>query len=139
MDIAITGDPLVDCDSYRIAQALGNLVRNAVQHGEGAVGVCARCQEQQVTVEVHNGAAPIPQEAMATLFYPFSRRDEGTTGLGLGLHIVQAIVRAHGGTVGVSSSLKEGTTFEMCWAKAHSRSDDVLWRRGPTPPVTPTP
>jgi signal transduction histidine kinase len=67
-----------------------------------------------VTLRVHNGGA-IEASVLPTLFDPFrgsSRvRPDASRGLGLGLFIVQEIARAHGGTVDVSSSVSEGTTF----------------------------
>jgi signal transduction histidine kinase len=55
---------------------------------------------------------------MNHLFEPFWRGARGpgrrtSGGLGLGLHIVQEIVRAHGGSLGVRSSRSEGTTFNV--------------------------
>ncbi len=114
---AIAGDPLVECDPERIAQALGNLVMNAIQHGDGPIGVSAHCDANQITIEVHNAGAPIPEDALPTLFDPFKRRDERPGGLGLGLHIVKEIVHAHGGSVAVRSSKAEGTAFEIRWPR----------------------
>ncbi len=66
-----------------------------------------------MTLTVHNGGEPISEASLPTLFEPFKRGESSVQGLGLGLYIVGEIVRAHGGTVGVTSSAAEGTTFTV--------------------------
>jgi signal transduction histidine kinase len=86
--------------------------------------------QDSVSVEIHNGGA-IPDELLSTLFDPFRgtrhRRDQAR-GLGLGLYIVREIVRAHGGSVEVSSSAQTGTRFTV-----------VLPRRRPGEVTSPGP
>jgi len=62
---------------------------------------------------VANDGAPISSDARARLFEPFERglETQSRTGLGLGLYIASEIVRSHGGTIAVTSSIEEGTTF----------------------------
>ena len=104
-------------DPDRLHQVVSNLVSNAGQHGrpqgEVSIGVDGR-DPNVVTLRVHNGGA-IEASILPTLFDPFRRssrvRPDASRGLGLGLFIVQEIARAHGGTVEVSSSVGEGTTF----------------------------
>jgi signal transduction histidine kinase len=103
------------CDPDRIAQAMGNLVGNAIQHGEGPVTMRLRVDGSRAVMNIHNGGEPIPTEALETVFEPFARANRANDGLGLGLHIVREIVRAHGGAVTVRSSRLEGTTFEASW------------------------
>jgi signal transduction histidine kinase len=102
----------IDCDPDRMAQVLGNLLVNAVQHGEGTISVNLALESDRAVLRVHNEGAPIPQGALLTLFEPFKKANPKTGGLGLGLHIVREIIRAHGGTVTVHSSPADGTTFE---------------------------
>jgi signal transduction histidine kinase len=110
-------------DAARLAQALGNLIGNAVQHGdEGApVTVQVRGQPEQVAVAVHNGGTVIPPDQLDGIFNPMKVRraprvaaERGPTGsLGLGLYIAERIVDAHGGRVAVESSEAGGTTFTV--------------------------
>ena len=56
-------------------------------------------------------------QVMPNLFEPFKRGSESRLGLGLGLYIVQVIVKAHGGTVEVVSNAQSGTTFTTRWPR----------------------
>ena len=107
---------LVDAD--RIAQVISNLVGNAVTYGdpERPIEVTASCREDAVTLTVHNFGAPIDAALLACLFDPFTRRPTAaarSAGLGLGLYITDQIVRAHGGSIRVTSSEKAGTSFAV--------------------------
>ena len=68
-----------------------------------------------MSFSVRNYGPPIDPSFLPLLFDPFrrQRKPEGrSAGLGLGLYISERIVRAHGGTIRVESSQKEGTLFE---------------------------
>jgi signal transduction histidine kinase len=116
---AITLDAAVDgvgaFDPDRLAQAVSNLVGNAVQHSPRDDTIRLRLGEDsaRIRLSVTNGGPPIAAAELAQIFEPFRRgvgaRDDG---LGLGLYIVQQIVRAHGGTIAVSSTA-DGTTFTI--------------------------
>jgi PAS domain S-box-containing protein len=112
-----TGRGLWDAD--RLAQVLGNLVSNALQYSpaEGPVTVSVLGEEHEVLLQVHNTGDPIPAGLLARLFQPLQRGeaspDNSRRSIGLGLYIVDQIVRAHGGTVGVRSFAQEGTTFQV--------------------------
>jgi signal transduction histidine kinase len=107
-------------DPDRIGQVVANLLDNAVKHSGAATTGTRRVrlglsgQDDVVVITVHNDGEPIPEEVRSRLFEPFQRADaRGQTGLGLGLYIVERIVRAHGGTVEVQSTPAEGTTFAV--------------------------
>lgn len=113
-------------DADRIAQAMGNLVANACNHGapDRPVTVSTRVQDGTCRLAVHNWGPAIPEAAMTKLFEPMVR---GTTagaprGVGLGLSIVRAIARAHGGDVELAASSPEaGTEFALRWPAAAVR------------------
>ena len=67
----------------------------------------------QFVLEVWNDGEPIPAENIARIFEPFWRHSasDSRQGLGLGLHICSQIVRAHNGTLDVTSSASAGTAF----------------------------
>lgn len=104
-------------DADRIAQAVGNLVANAVAYGAAGqpvvVRTCAAAQQFEVSVRNHGPA--IPQELQARLFDAMVRgtHDSASRSVGLGLYIVREIARAHGGEVQVRSSEQEGTCFSI--------------------------
>jgi sigma-B regulation protein RsbU (phosphoserine phosphatase) len=102
-------------DAHRLAQLLGNLVRNAMTHGspDGAVTVTSAIDERALTLSVHNAGAPIPAEQLPMLFEPMTRGKAGGEGIGLGLFIVREIARRHGGDVTARSSAEDGTTVEV--------------------------
>jgi signal transduction histidine kinase len=104
-------------DPDRLAQAFGNLGKNALEYSpEGTpVDLVLRDEGDTVSVAVHNEGPPIPAEALPSVFEPFLRAVENhaSSGLGLGLFIVQQIITAHGGTVEVRSTQEEGTTFTV--------------------------
>ena len=99
-------------DPDRLEQVLSNLISNAVAHGEDPIDVTLHGQRDAVTLRVKNHGPPIPEALLSNLFEPYRGR-ERTEGLGLGLYIVDKIVRAHGGTITVRSAAGEGTTFTV--------------------------
>ena len=112
------GDLRGEWDPDRIEQVLSNLVGNAVMHGEDPITVTSHREEDRVVTSVHNQGPPIPDALIPTLFEPFTRAEQDVQdqhgkheGLGLGLYIASEIVRAHAGTLTVSSLAGEGTTF----------------------------
>jgi signal transduction histidine kinase len=106
-------------DAPRLEQVVSNLVANAVLHGQDRILVGAVGEPVQVVLRVRNGGPPIPAEDMPSIFEAFKgpRPHRATQGLGLGLYIVKEIVRAHGGTVEVTSNAVEGTTFSCIWQR----------------------
>lgn len=117
--------PSSPIDSGQIKQALVNLVKNAVQAmtkggtltlqtGEGADGVL---------ISVADTGGGIPQEQLNRIFEPFfTTKKKGT---GLGLMIVQRIVRDHGGRIELESNVGKGTMFRI-WLPLHERRPRLL-------------
>ncbi|MEQ3643398.1 MAG: GAF domain-containing sensor histidine kinase [Paracoccus sp. (in: a-proteobacteria)] len=104
------GGPIC-CDPSRIAQAVSNLVSNAINHGDADTPVTVRGHRTDgaVVIEVQNEGEPIPEAAQRAIFQPFQRgRTAESSGLGLGLHIASSIAQAHGGTIAVACG--DGTT-----------------------------
>jgi PAS domain S-box-containing protein len=133
IQLDVTGDVEVrgTWDAARIAQVASNLLGNALTHGteKGPVGVRIRTTagEPSILFEVYNQGAPIPPELLSQLFQPFrpghvvsgghpsaaAETQPGRRGLGLGLYIVDQIVRAHSGSIEVASTLERGTVFSV--------------------------
>jgi signal transduction histidine kinase len=104
----------VSCDGDRIGQLLSNLVSNALTHGapNTPVRVSATSDSASFELQVYNQGEMIPAALIERLFQPFVRADaqQNKQGLGLGLYIANEIARAHGGTLGATST-PEVTTF----------------------------
>jgi len=117
--------PAAPADATQMKQVLVNLVKNAMQAmskggtltlqtGEGAAGVW---------VSVADTGSGIPQEQINRIFEPFfTTKKRGT---GLGLMIVQRIVRAHGGKIELESHAGRGTTFRI-WLPLHEPGPRLL-------------
>jgi signal transduction histidine kinase len=112
IEVSSQGDLTGQWDAARLAQALTNLIGNAVQHGDGEpIRISARGDDAQVSIEVSNSGPEIPDDQLAHIFdgtKPGDRRSGDRRHLGLGLFIVNKIVEGHGGSIDVRSS--EGTT-----------------------------
>jgi signal transduction histidine kinase len=107
-----------EVDSERMSQVLGNLVSNALRYTPegGEIVLTARGDEKESVLEVRDNGAGIASEELPHIFDRFyrsdnSRRQSGESGLGLA--IAKSIITAHGGTISVSSTLGEGTTFKI--------------------------
>jgi signal transduction histidine kinase len=114
-DIALesTSDCTTSGDPERLLQLFGNLIANALTHGDdGAkVSVSVVGRSHDVVVDIRNQGV-IPPERVPTLFEPFQGKPQGAArsgGLGLGLFIAQQIAAAHGGDLAVESSEGAGT------------------------------
>jgi two-component system OmpR family sensor kinase len=103
--VEIDGGAVVLGDADRLAQILDNLVINALRHGAGAVAIVARPGPSPAAVEivVRDAGPGFPAEFLPKAFDRFSQVVAGE-GSGLGLALVEAIVRAHGGTVAASAA-----------------------------------
>jgi len=117
--------PLAPLDPTQMQQVLVNLVKNAMQAmtkggtltlqtGEGSDGVW---------LSVADTGGGIPQEQINRIFEPFFTTKK--KGSGLGLMIVQRIIRAHGGRIELESLVGRGTTFRI-WLPLHERRQRLL-------------
>lgn len=116
VNVEVRCDLPLCCDEKRVAQALLNLLANAVQHGAAGspVDVVFNGDASVFEMSVINQGPAIAPALRTRLFHPYFRREprpqSRAGGLGLGLYIVSEIATAHGGTVEVVSS-DERTMF----------------------------
>ncbi|GAB3657885.1 sensor histidine kinase [Nocardioides korecus] len=109
----------VEGDPGRLAQVFDNLLGNAVKYTSagGHVVGAVQVEDDEVVVRVRDtgrGIAPHEQEAIFTTFFrSTSVVGDAIPGVGLGLAIAKTIVDAHGGTMGVTSVVGKGSTFEV--------------------------
>jgi signal transduction histidine kinase len=101
-----------------LLQVLSNLLANAGHHGIAGSEIVLTADgldPERVRLLVHN-AGVIAEDVLPRLFDPFRMthvRSSSSSGLGLGLYIVREIVRAHGGSIDITSSASDGTTFAI--------------------------
>jgi PAS domain S-box-containing protein len=123
--------PLTPIDPIQIQQVLVNLIKNAMQAmtKSGVLTVATGEGSDGVWVSIGDTGGGIPQEQLNRIFEPFYTTKK--KGSGLGLMIVQRIVRAHGGHIELESQVGRGTTFRI-WLPLHERKRRLL--EAPLPP-----
>jgi signal transduction histidine kinase len=102
IEIESSAGLVLEADRLRLEQALGNLVENALRHGQGTVQLRSRpVNGDAVELGVTDEGAGFPEEFRPRAFERFSRAEDhrAAPGSGLGLAVVAAIAAAHGGTV----------------------------------------
>jgi two-component system OmpR family sensor kinase len=99
IQIAADEDQRMRADPLRVRQALGNLVDNALRHGEGEIVVSSRSTSAGIELDVSDEGPGFAPDIAARAFDRFVREDHARTrgGTGLGLAIVLAVAEAHGG------------------------------------------
>jgi two-component system sensor histidine kinase KdpD len=108
--------PAVRVDFELIALTIRQLLTNALKYSnpDSPIFVGASVDSGRVTVRVRDKGAGIPDRERTRIFEKFYRvpdRADRVPGTGMGLHIAREIVRAHGGEIGVSSVVGEGSEF----------------------------
>lgn len=119
------GLPAVKLDPAQIKQALVNIIKNAMQamNRGGELTVQTGATPDNVWVSVSDTGCGIPEDQLNRIFAPFFTTK--TKGSGLGLMIVQRIVRDHGGRIDLESVPNKGTTFRV-WLPLHERAPRLL-------------
>jgi len=107
----------VVADRNRLRQVLVNLLDNAIKYTPrgGHVEISALTHVNEVVVTVKDTGAGIPAEEIPRIWDRLYRGDKSRSerGLGLGLSLVQAIVKAHGGRIEVQSDVAKGSSFTI--------------------------
>lgn len=119
--VALPPEPIhLDADLTRLAQVFSNLLTNSAKYTEpgGRIWLTAELLDGEVAVAVRDTGIGIPPDALPQLFDLFSQVDRSlersTSGLGIGLALVQGLVAMHGGTVRAESTgLGTGSTFTV--------------------------
>ncbi len=108
---------VVKADRDQLKQIFDNLINNALQAmgAGGELTVMSMEEEDLVKVKIKDTGVGIPDENIKSIFQPFfTTKDKG---IGLGLSIVNEIVKKHQGTISVESRLGQGTTFIVSFPK----------------------
>ncbi len=110
--------PTVMLDSDRMAQAMGNILSNAIKFtpAGGQVSTTVKFDEGLLSVQVADTGPGIPPDEKEKIFQPFYRGSQGrriVEGMGLGLSIARDIITAHGGEIKVDSTPGTGSRFTL--------------------------
>lgn len=131
---------LLDCDEQEIRgvfdaamirRVLENIVNNAVKYGERGTRVTISVEDsaEYVHIKVHNEGNPIPKKKQKEIFQ-FSNTSNGSgsgniKSWGLGLSLVDAVAKGHGGYLELNSSKEAGTTFILVLGKNKNKPGKV--------------
>ena len=115
-------------DPLRLEQALGNLVDNALRHGGKRIELDVVRNGEWVELHVRDDGTGFPPAFIGEAFERFTRADSarGRGGAGLGLAIVAAIAKAHGGQVGARNRPNRGADVWLSVPRSPRRPED--WR-----------
>lgn len=105
-------------DAYKMSQVISNMVRNAINYtDEGQITITGYTDHNRYKLEISDTGIGIKESDFDKIFKRFYRVDKArsrdTGGSGLGLSISKNVVRKHGGSISVSSTPNEGTTFTI--------------------------
>ncbi|MCF8055037.1 MAG: HAMP domain-containing histidine kinase [Desulfocapsa sp.] len=117
--VSCTGESgvLVQADKTRISQVWANLLDNGIKYGHesGNVTITAERDNGEAVIRFYDDGMGISETEINRIWDRLYRGDRSRTkqGLGLGLNFVKAVIEAHGGRVLVTSSLQEGSCFDV--------------------------
>lgn len=132
--------PHVYMHPEKFVQAMNNLVENAVKFtapGTGHIHIKISSDRTHLRIHVLDNGCGIPPGRQAMIFqkyYTTAPRGDPRKGRGIGLSVVQSIVRMHGGTVSVKSDGKKGTRFEILLPLIFHPDETVKGAPSPTLP-----
>jgi signal transduction histidine kinase len=118
-EICIEGaqEDLVVCDKQWTSEAVGNIVKNALDHTDrgGIIRITWEHTPAMLRIFISDNGSGIAPEDTHHIFKRFyhSEKSLDTQGIGLGLSLAKSIIEGQGGIISFQSSLKEGTTFVL--------------------------
>lgn len=132
-------------DRHRVAQVLSNLLNNAAKYTApgGAIEVTAGIDGDEIAIAVADNGIGLAESALETVFDMYAQADAGSSmaqgGLGVGLNLVQRLVRLHGGRVAAASDgVGKGSRFTFWLPMPLDAGPMALAPRTPaTPEVSP--
>jgi signal transduction histidine kinase len=120
------GNLAAQLDGARLHQVFCNLLINAAHYGakEHPIEITAKAEGNALSVTVTNRGTTVPPESLKAIFNPLVQlssehpiESRPNTSLGLGLFIAREISEAHGGSIEVTSTENDGTTFKVTLPK----------------------
>jgi signal transduction histidine kinase len=123
IELVRSGEPVViRTSTFAVRAALGNLIENAIKHTPAGTSV-RLCVTDRPSVEVMDCGAGVPLEQRAKIFERFWRGDRSGAGAGLGLPIVDRIMKTLQGSVSVGEALGGGALFTLIFPRTVSVSE----------------
>lgn len=117
-------DIIISCDEEWLMEAVGNIVKNALEHsGEnGIIKICCTETPLVTKIDIIDNGWGIHPEDINNIFRRFyrSRFSKDKQGVGIGLTISRAIIEKHGGSVVAESELGKGTIFHIVFPKLNN-------------------
>lgn len=109
--------PMVRFDPNAVSEAIISLLDNAAKYGDQAkyIAVRARASSDKVVIEIEDRGVGVPEDERESVFRQFYRGSnvKDTGGYGLGLFMVQHMMKAHGGSVELESMMDHGSIFRL--------------------------
>lgn len=117
---------MVQAESYRLKQAIWNLLLNSVDAMPegGKIELSSRDESGNIVIELSDDGHGIDEQIISRLFDPFFTTKE--VGTGLGLAIVQKVIEGYNGTVNIISSKGDGATFVITLPRFKRVSTDTV-------------
>lgn len=106
--------PLIQADEQKLQQILFNLLHNAVKYtDEGTITISASVKNGFAHIYVHDTGQGMTTDTSQQIFSPYYQEQTNQGGFGIGLSLTKKLVELHGGTISVTSTLHEETTFRF--------------------------
>ena len=114
--------PIILGDRDQIKQAFFNLVKNAMEamQPSGSLRILARCDDDYVYLQFVDNGSGISEEDLSKVFQAYYTTKE--EGHGLGMMIVERIMREHGGHINIESRKEAGTAITLQFPQQHRRT-----------------
>jgi signal transduction histidine kinase len=104
-------------DEKMLTRVINNLTNNALRYAKSTINICCEMTESTINLHVDDDGPGIPGKAKEQIFSPFVQSENvavrGMEGFGLGLAIVQQIIKLHKGNVSVADSALGGARFSI--------------------------
>lgn len=119
--------PRIQVNRDRIARAIGNMIKNAVQAmpDGGELCISAEPEDQVMKIEIADTGIGMPPEVLEHIFDPFFSTKEVGKGFGLGLAFAHSTIVQHGGEVSAQSQQGVGTTFAVLVPLAEEQQENA--------------
>ena len=114
--------PIILGDRDQIKQAFFNLIKNAMEamQPSGSLRILARCDDDYVYLQFVDNGSGISEEDFSKVFQAYYTTKE--EGHGLGMMIVERIMREHGGHINIESRKEAGTAITLQFPQQHRRT-----------------